>query len=340
MWQTYGHDSAIQTLERALDEGRVAHSWLIAGPPQVGKTTLALDMARAVNCVPDGASGGDSPPCGACGQCRRIGSGMHPDIRVVGLEKARSGRLRTLVSIEQVREVQRELSLLPYEGASRVVIFESAELFSEEAANSLLKTLEEPPERVMLLLLASDAEAVLPTILSRCRQIRLKPLPASAIARFLIERNAVLPDDAREIAGLAAGRIGWAVNAVADPSLLERVSETLDGIEAMVGSSLADRFDYAEKLAGKFSADRKSVYDELDLWQSWWRDALLAGQDRTELAANVARLEAVSAVAERLPAESVVSAIKTVRRTEFLLRRNVTPRLAIESMMLALPTSP
>ena len=335
MWQTYGHDNAIQTLSRALAEDRVAHSWLIAGPAQVGKTTLALDLARAVNCVP---SGDDKRPCGACRQCSRIASGMHPDIRVVGLETARSGRLRTLISIEQVRDVQRELSLLPYEGASRVVIFESAELFSAEAANSLLKTLEEPPERVLIILLASDAAAVLPTILSRCRQLRLKPSPASAIARFLTERKAVLPDDAREIAGLAAGRIGWAVNAAEDPRLLERVSETLDGVEAMLGSSLADRFDYAEKMAGRFSADRKSVYDELELWQSWWRDALLAGQGRTELAANVSRLETVSAAAERLPAESLVAAIKSIRRAEYLLRRNVTPRLAIESMMLALPT--
>ena len=117
MWQTYGHDTAVQTIQRSIAEGRVAHSWLIAGPPRVGKTTLALDLARAVNCVPSGA---DVPPCGACGQCRRIASGIHPDIRVVGLETARSGRLRTLISIEQVRDVQRELTLLPYEGASRV----------------------------------------------------------------------------------------------------------------------------------------------------------------------------------------------------------------------------
>ena len=246
MWQTYGHDTAIQTIQRALAEGRVAHSWLIAGPPRVGKTTLALDLARAVNCVP---SGDDIPPCGACGQCRRIASGIHPDIRVVGLETARSGRLRTLISIEQVRDVQRELTLLPYEGASRVVIFESAELFSEEAANSLLKTLEEPPDRVLILLLASDSASVLPTILSRCRQLRLRPVPASIIARFLTERKAVLPDDAREIAGLAAGRIGWAVNAAEDPSLLEHVAETLDGIETVIAGALADRFDYAERLA-------------------------------------------------------------------------------------------
>ena len=171
MWNTVGHDRAVAALQRGLDSDRVSHSILIAGPPQVGKTTLALDIARAVNCE------SDDRPCSECGQCGRITSGLHPDVRIVGLEKARSGRLRTLISIEQVRDVQRETSLLPFEGRYRVIVFESAELFSAEAANSLLKTLEEPPERVMIILLATDARALLPTIVSRCRLVQLKPVP-------------------------------------------------------------------------------------------------------------------------------------------------------------------
>ena len=139
MWRTAGHDKAIKSLERALAEDRLAHSYLVTGRKRVGKTTLALDLARALNCL------SDARPCGECGQCGRISSGLHPDVRLIGLETARSGRLRTLISIDQVREVQRDASLLPYEGRSRVFIFESAEKLSEEAANSLLKTLEEPP---------------------------------------------------------------------------------------------------------------------------------------------------------------------------------------------------
>ena len=331
MWDTIGHDRAVAALQRGLDSDRVSHSFLIAGPPQVGKTTLALDIARAVNCE------SDESPCSSCGQCRRISSAMHPDVRIVGLEKARSGRLRTLISIEQVRDVQREISLLPFEGRNRVIIFENAELLSEEAANSLLKTLEEPPERVLIILVATDTRALLPTIVSRCRLVQLRPVPAASIADLLTERKGVSPDRAREIAGLASGRAGWAVQATEDPDMLKRVSDVLDEVETVVRSPLAERFDYAASLADRFPRDRRSVYSELDLWLSWWRDVFLIGQEKPELVSNVGRLESLAGAAEGLPPSSVTNAIKTVMRTTFLLERNVSPRLALEGMMLKLP---
>ena len=331
MWDTIGHDRAVAALQRGLDSDRVSHSVLIAGPPQVGKTTLALDIARAVNCE------SDDRPCSECGQCGRISSGLHPDVRIVGLEKARSGRLRTLISIEQVREVQRETSLLPFEGRYRVIIFESAELFSAEAANSLLKTLEEPPERVMIILLTTDARALLPTIVSRCRLVQLKPVPSTVIEEFLVDRKGVSQDSAREIAGIASGRAGWAVRAAEDPDLLKRVSDVLDEVELVVRSPMTERFDYAAEIANRFTRDRRSVYSDLDMWLSWWRDVLLVGQQKPELVSNVARIDSLTQTAERLTPVSVTDAIKTVMRTTFLLERNVSPRLALEGMMLKLP---
>ena len=332
MWDAVGHDRAVTALQRGLDSDRVSHSFLIAGPPQVGKTTLAIDIARAVNCE------SDDRPCSNCGQCRRISSGIHPDVRIVGLEKARSGRLRTLISIEQVRDVQRETSLLPFEGRYRVIIFENAELFSEEAANSLLKTLEEPPERVLIVLVATDTRSVLPTIVSRCRLVQLRPVPAATIADLLIERKSLSEDRAREIAGLASGRAGWAVQAAEDPDMLKRVSNVLDEVESVVSSPLTERFDYAASLADRFPRDRRSVYSDLELWLSWWRDVLLVGQEKPELVSNVARIESLSQAADRLSPTSVTNAIRTVMRTTFLLERNVSPRLALEGMMLKLPS--
>ena len=332
MWDAVGHDRAVAALQRGLDSDRVSHSFLIAGPPQVGKTTLAIDIARAVNCE------SDDRPCSNCGQCRRISSGMHPDVRIVGLEKARSGRLRTHISIEQVRDVQRETSLLPFEGRYRVIIFENAELFSEEAANSLLKTLEEPPERVLIVLVATDTRSLLPTIVSRCRLVQLRPVPAAMIADLLIERKSLSEDRAREIAGLASGRAGWAVQAAEDPDMLKRVSNVLDEVESVVSSPLTERFDYAASLADRFPRDRRSVYSDLELWLSWWRDILLIGQEKPELVSNVARIESLSQAADRLSPTSVTNAIRTVMRTTFLLERNVSPRLALEGMMLKLPS--
>ena len=334
MWQTFGHEKATRTLTRSIEAGRIAHSYLITGPSKVGKTTLALDIARAANC----SSGGT--PCATCRQCQRITSALHPDVRIIGLEAARSGRLRTQISIEQVREIQRDASLLPYEGRNRVFIFESAEKLSGEAANSLLKTLEEPPENVIIILVASDLNAVLPTLVSRCRHIALRPAPLSAVVEFLVEQRGVNRERADEIAGLSGGRIGWAIEAAENPRIIDRIWETMDTIESAVNGSLSDRFDYAERLSGRFSADRQGVLEELSLWQSLWRDALLIAQSKSELVVNKSRLESLLSVSERISPESVVSSLKAIRRTVFLLERNVSPRLAIEGMMMQLPSLP
>ena len=317
-----------------MESGRLAHSYLITGPAKIGKTTLAFDIARAVNCV------SNSPPCDACRQCRLITSGLHPDVREIGLEKARSGRLRTMISIEQVREVQRDASLLPYEGRSRVFVFELAEKLSGEAANSLLKTLEEPPESVIIILAASDANAVLPTILSRCRRIELSPIPARAVSNFLAEKKSVGRERANQIAGLSGGRLGWAIEASDDPSIIERIVESMDAIESAIGGSLTDRFDYAERLASRFSSDRQGVFSEMELWQSWWRDALLLGYGKDDLIVNSSRKDALSSASDQFPVESIAVALKAIRRASFLLDRNVAPRLAIEGMMMKLPSAP
>ena len=331
MWQTIGHDKALRTLERAIASDRVAHSYLVVGPAQVGKTTLALDLARAVNCV------SEHPPCDECRQCQRIASGLHPDVRVVGLEPARSGRMRTQISIDQIRDVQREASLLPYEGHYRVYILETAEKLTAEASNSLLKILEEPPDGVIIVLLASDAGAMLPTILSRCRRIDLRPAPAQTISEFLIERYDVSAERAQEIAGASSGKVGWAVEAARDSGLLERVRQTVDTIDEFTRGSLTDRFEYAQQLAGRFSANRETVFADLDLWQSWWRDILLTGHKRSELVSNVAKRDSLEEISAKLSVDEAAAAVDAVRRAVFLLERNVSPRLALEAMMLALP---
>ena len=331
MWTTVGHDSAVAGLKRAIAGGRLAHSYLITGPESVGKTTLALDLARAANCLRD------APPCGECRQCERISAELHPDVRLIRLGVARSGRARTLISIDQVREIQREASLRPFEGHRRVFVFEAAGRLSGEAANSLLKTLEEPPDDVILILLAPDAEAVLPTILSRCRQINLRPAPTEAIVELL--RGSAQMDEGRirEVAAMAAGRVGWAVRAAEDTSLIQRVWDILDTIETVVAAPITDRFEYAERLASRFSDDREGVYEELKIWLSWWRDAFLTRHQKPEHVTNVSRADAIAAISERLSADSISGAVMTIMRTSYLLERNVAPRLAIEGMMLRLP---
>ena len=333
MWQTIGHDKAVNVLKRSLESGRLSHAYLLAGPRHVGKMTLAMDLARAVNCLED------QPPCGQCSQCARIDRLLHADVQVVSVEtdKSSEGRGRVLIGIDQVREVQREASLKPYEGSCRVFIFDGAEHLSEEAANSLLKTLEEPPDQVVLLLLTTAASALLPTLVSRCQVLDLRPVPSSLIARELEARHELDGARADEIARLSNGRPGWAINVVDTPELIEALSEKLEAFANVVRGGLEERFAYAASLASSTARDRDVGRQELDAWLTWWRDILLISHQVPEFVIHPSDLERLQSVAGALSSVQVARAIGAVRETMEHLERNVNPRLALEGLMLVLP---
>ena len=295
--------------------------------------TLALDLARAVNCLED------ERPCGECTQCRRIARGLHADVQVVGLETDGSGegRSRVAIGIDQVREVQRDVSLMPYEGRCRVFIFDGVEHLSDEAANSLLKTLEEPPKQVLLILLASDAGALLPTITSRCQVLALRPVSRRLIACYLETRHNADRNTADEIARLSEGWLGWAVEAIARPEILESIAEKLGSMEEVVKGGLEHRFAYAAGLATTIGRNRDLGRQELTLWLEWWRDVLLVREEAPSFVKYRSRMDTLRAVSSRLSSAQVAQAIGAVRRTAELLERNVNPRLALEDLMLTLP---
>ncbi len=328
-WRTIGHDKAKEFLRRSLDEGRTSHAYLIAGPHRVGKMRLATDLARAVNCT------AEERPCEDCGQCVRIERRLHADIRVVGLES--SGPGRTLIGIDRVREVQQDASLKPFEGATRVFIFEAADLLSEEAANSLLKTLEEPPDAVLLALLTSRPGVLPATLTSRCQRIDLRPVPFHVIAGELEARHGLDAERASEIARLAAGRPGWAMEAANDRALVDTVAERLDTIEEVVRGGLEERFKHAAGLATSFGRDREAARADLDIWLGWWRDVLLVKEGAEGFVTYLSRADSLQAVADRMSVGGVVRALRGVQDACAHLERNVNPRLALEQMMLSLP---
>ena len=333
MWETIGNARAVNVLQGSLREGRLSHAYVIVGPRHVGKMTLALDLARALNCT------GDDRPCDDCAQCSRTARGLHTDVRVVGLDSGEtpSGRPRVLIGIDQVREIQREASLAPFEGAWRVIIIDGAEHLSDEAANSLLKTLEEPPAQVVLLLLASETGALLPTVVSRCQVLELRPVPAPLIARELVDRHDAGPGAADEIARRSQGRPGWALRAIEDPGLLEGLAKELETIEGVVKGGVEQRFAYAATLASAFDKDRDSGRRELDTWLQWWRDLMLVKEGVPEFVTHVSSAGAFQTVAAALSSEQVVRSINAIKETLSHLERNVNSRLALEGLMLVLP---
>ena len=333
MWTTVGHENVAASLQRAFSEGRLAHAYLLVGPRHVGKMTLALDLARLVNCQ------GEAPPCGECGQCTRITQGLHTDVQVVAREamEADKERRRVTIGIDQVLELLRAVSLKPYEGRYRVCIFDGAERLTEDAANALLKTLEEPPPQVILVLLTPDVESLLPTIISRCQRLDLRPLDLSLVAGELKSRYGADDERAEEIARLSGGRIGWAFQAMSQPELLDRRSASLAAIETAVHDGLEGRFSYASDLASLAGTDRDLARQTLELWAEWWRDVMVVKEGAPELVANLSRIDGFRAVGEALSQAQVIGAIKAVREAGANLERNVNARLALEGLMLALP---
>ena len=332
-WKTIGHERGMKALQRGLAKGRVSHAYLLAGSRHVGKMTLALDVARMVNCL------ADDRPCGECAQCERVDRGLHSDVRVVGLDAGGpvEERTRVAIGINQVRDIQREASLKPFEGVYRVFIIDGAELLSEEAANSLLKILEEPPEQVVLLLLTSNAAGLLPTIVSRCQHLELRPLPETMVAGELESRYGLEGDRARNIARLSAGRLGWAFRAVDEPDVLDRRDRRLETIEGAIRGDLEHRFSYAADFALSFARSRDPAYQELTLWLEWWRDALMIKGEMPELSANLSRTDTIRAYTDRLSLQEIAGIMRAIGQTADRLERNVSPRLAAEELMLALP---
>ena len=324
MWDTVGHDRAVRFLQRSHAAGRLAHAYLITGRPGTGRMALALDLARLVNCI------GDGPPCSDCGQCDRVSRGLHADVQVVGLqESSDNGRTRVNIGIDQIRDCQRDISLKPFEGKCRVVIFDAAETMSAEASNALLKTLEEPPDHVLIVLLLRENARMLPTIVSRCQTIELRPPHAEAIASLLVDRHGVEPDYAHELAETSGGRPGWAVRAISEPQLMEERGAILREIEDVMGSSMEGRFEYANGLASDFTRNREKGGQVLELWLDWWRAILLKA---VRSASGHADVEGT-----QLTVREIATAIGAVLEARSNLERNVTYRLATEQMMLQMP---
>jgi DNA polymerase-3 subunit delta' len=261
---------------------------------------------------------------------------MHSDIQTVTIEPTAEGAARKAIAVEQVRDVEATVALSPYEGRTRVVIFDPAEGMSDGAQNAFLKTLEEPPPHAVFVLVTTDAEGLLETVRSRCRRIEFGLVAASEIEAGLLGRG-VEPEQAAVLARLAGGRPGWALSAAATPKVLERRSEALDTARSLASMSLADRLDLAEKMSDAFKRDRVPVDETLAAWLSWWRDVLLAQSDAGSAAANVDRHAEIAADAARYGRGQVVAFVEALRETRQHLRDNVQSRIALDALMLRVP---
>lgn len=324
-WPVYGHDWAVEHLQKAMANGRIRHAYLIVGTESVGKETLARAFAQTLNCANADEA---ARPCGECRSCKLIASGNHPDVIYSELDAA-TGALR----IEEIRSVMSRIALKPYEARYRVAIFRDFDHARPQAQDALLKTLEEPPPHAVLILLAPATDTLLPTIISRSQVITLRAVPVEAIRDILTEQRGASRKQADLLARLSGGRIGWAMRALEDESLLQQREQGLELLERLLELNRAGRFEIAEDL----SKDKLGLYPLLELWQTYWRDLLLITQGTPLTPANKDRYESLERLSATLAPEEALAALQATRSLLNNLTLNLNLRLALEVLFLDYP---
>ncbi len=329
-WNMLGHEWAVNKLHQHAAHGDVRHAYLFCGPPGLGRRTLALRLAQALNCTKPIAAG---IPCGECRDCRQIESMQHPDMTVIqaldgdGLPKE-GGTLK----VDQVREVQRTLSLKPYQAKYRVALFLRFQEANDNAANALLKTLEEAPAHAILLLTADTPEQLLPTIVSRCEILRLRPLSVGAIEADLLDRG-MDEERARLLAHISGGRPGYARRLMDDLTVLEKREERLNDLQTLLPAPRVEKFSYAEKLAKDKDVMRQTIL----IWLSYWRDVMLrVAQAETPLI-NIDRNMEIEFLAGRLDLSTARRVVNDLESALEKMDRNINSRLLAEVLLLDLP---
>ncbi|MDD3653187.1 MAG: DNA polymerase III subunit delta' [Desulfotomaculaceae bacterium] len=319
--EIFGHKPIVKTLINAVTNDRVAHAYLFTGPEGVGKATSALAFTRALLC--SSSSGGDA--CGSCQGCRQLIHSNHPDFY-------RLGPVGLSIKIEQIRELQRKIKFRSYKGGRQVFLIEQAETMTAEAANCLLKTLEEPPIGTVLILLSARPQALLPTIISRCQQLYFKHIPSRELSSYLSKLYNLHQEEARLLAVLSGGSMGKAL-ACATGAFQEERAEAIRLAAGLREAGITETME----LAGEIARSKKNILNLIELLACWYRDILVWKETgEVDLLYNPDLVNEVKLEAEVFEIARLVEILGDIEKLKSRIRFNTNMRLALESIFLRL----
>lgn len=319
--EIYGNEFVLQNLKNAAAYKRVAHCYLLCGADGLGKRTVAKAFAKSLQCEAESGR-----PCGVCTSCKQVENENHPDVIYVRHEKP------TVFSVDDIREgLNRSIVIKPYKSERKIYILEDGELLNVQAQNAMLKTIEEPPDYAVILLLTSNREAFLPTILSRCVELTLQPVRDEDVVRCLTKRGFDLKDKKEAVLRFAGGNIGRAVAYLEnedDQKLARDVEEVLC---ALPDARAADIRHDVEKLCA-YKEQMPLILEQMRLW---FRDVFLYKAGFTPEHEGEAALH-IKKQAERYSYEELPRILKEIETFQTRLKVNVNPELSMEVMLLAL----
>lgn len=329
-----GHESTKDHLKTAIASGHVSHAYLLTGDKGMGKKTLALAFAKALQCenLQEKLSEGSLPPskidsCGECRSCRQEETNNQPDIITWRYKKEAS------ISVDDVRDLVSDIQIKPYASRYKVYILPDVQKMTKEAQNALLKTLEEPPEYAVLILLTTSRDAMIETILSRCIVLLLRPVKDGQVRKYLMERHGI-PDFQAEVgAAFAQGNIGRAKDLATSPDFQTMLERTIQILTHIREWKVADIL----LLIRDLNAKKDEIYDVLDLFTIWYRDVLYFKATRD--ADGIIFREHVVQVreaAQKSSYDGVQTIIDAIRTAKTRLHANVSFDLTMELLLLTM----
>ncbi len=317
-----GQEKALAVLQHALRHERVPQAYVFAGYEGIGKKFSALMLAKALNCHEK-----QDDACDRCISCHKVDNGNHPDVRIIEPDGQ-------FIKIDQIREMQKDAGYKAFEGRRKVYIIDHAETMRDEAANALLKTLEEPAAECVIILVTANVYALLPTVLSRCQFIRFVTLGVEKLVKLLAQRQQLDEQRARLVASLSEGCPGRALSMDADATLEKR--RHIEDLFQTLSSGLQDvriLFKEVEELV----AEKDEIHEYLDLMLLWYRDMhVLREQGDTRFVANSDAVSRLQNSAEQLSAGQIRRLFESVYNTKRDILRNANLQLSLEVMLISL----